>query len=46
MEEVHKTGYEERSWSFHALSETAILPKSPHVHHPRSPLSFYGGFIK
>ena len=44
MEEVHGTGYEE-SMRASMLSETAILPKSPHVHHPRSPLGFYGGFI-
>lgn len=36
MEEMHRAGYGERAWSFHALSEFATLPKSLLVYHPRN----------
>ena len=50
MEDMHKAGYGEGLWNFHALSEHATFPKSPRVHQPRSSLNSvllgsYGGFI-
>ena len=50
MEEIHRERYGERAQSFNVFSEHTTLPKSPHVHQPRSSpnpvlLGFYRGFI-
>lgn len=48
VEEMLRTRYGERGWSFHAWGTS--LPESSHVPQPRSslnphPFGFYGGFI-
>ena len=50
MEEMHRAGYRERTWSFQALSDFATHPKCPCVHQSGRCLKpvflgFHGGFI-
>ena len=41
MEEMHRTKYGERAWSFHVLSKLATLPESPRTHQPGSSLLLF-----
>ena len=39
LEELHITRYEERMWSFPALSKGTILSAPPHINQPRRSLN-------